>query len=240
MSYIEVCGGGASVLLNKQPSVHETYNDIDPQLSNIFYQLVKSSDEMLEAIVAAQYSNPTFDAALKANRECQLEDRKLTVQDAVNELLVRRMSRGGLKLAFSWSERLRGGRPGDLNAFETFKAELPRMIERMKNVHVTCMPAVELIKHVDTPNCFYYIDPPYLPSTRRATKAYTCEMTEADHVELGETLKDVKGKVLLSGYPSPLYLKLFKGWNFETRTVANHSGQNKTKERRIECIWRNY
>jgi len=65
-------------------------------------------------------------------------------------------------------------------------------------------------------------------------------MDEAAHIKLARVLNAVKGKVLLSGYYSPLYLKLYKGWNLHVKEIANHSSQSKNKERRLECLWTNF
>src|SRR5690349_7923975 len=104
MTYIEACGGGASVLLQKDPSVVEIYNDADPALVEIFQALVHSPETFIEEIGKIEYSRASFEWAIQNS-------------GAVAELVRRRMSRGGLGTHFAWSERLRGGRPGDVNAW---------------------------------------------------------------------------------------------------------------------------
>ncbi len=42
-------------------------------------------------------------------------------------------------------------------------------------------------------------------------------MTDEQHEQLGQLLNQVKGKVILSGYDSPLYAKLYKGWRVDRR-----------------------
>ena len=71
-------------------------------------------------------------------------------------------------------------------------------------------------------------------------------MTEFEHEVLVETLLDIKGKVLLSGYPSKLYARLErKGWtrkDIETTCYSAHRHEKtdpKTLER-TESLWRNY
>ena len=59
-----------------------------------------------------------------------------------------------------------------------------------------CGPAISPTASEDGPATFFYLDPPYLPRTRTARKAYgPYEMTEADHRELLDVLLRVKGKV---------------------------------------------
>lgn len=230
LRYIEGCGGAASVLLNKARSASEVYNDADPNIAALVQELAADdSEEFISNVKSLQYNEETFEWSKS------VED-----TDALAELVRRRFSRGGLRKAFAWSERLRGGQPGDLNAWETFKEEISRIAERLRGVEVYCLPISELVRRFDAEDVLWYIDPPYLPITRQAPKVYSVEMSEQDHIDLADKLNNAKGKVLLSGYQSPLYAKLYKGWKLTCRPVANHAGQNKNKQKRIECVWRNY
>jgi hypothetical protein len=67
-------------------------------------------------------------------------------------------------------------------------------------------PALAVIRSQGGPRTLFYLDPPYLHETRSTTDEYgEHEMTEADHAELPGVLRQVRGKVMLSGYPSELY-----------------------------------
>ncbi len=48
--YCEPFGGSAAVLINREPSPVETYNDIDGEVANFFRVLRHQKDELLEAI----------------------------------------------------------------------------------------------------------------------------------------------------------------------------------------------
>jgi DNA adenine methylase len=234
MTYIEGCAGAANILLNKQRSLVEIYNDADPNIVSIFQELTSDgAEDFLEEVKKTHYNEETFKwAKVTSDKNCG--------EQALAELVRRRFSRGGLGEAFAWSERLRGGKPGDVNAWNTYKELLPDIIERLRGVDVYCLPIHDLFVLFDAPNVLWYIDPPYLPSTRRAKKAYAFEMTEEDHIELGKLLNNAKGKVCLSGYQSPLYTKLYKNWKMDCRPIKNHSGQGEKKQTRIECVWMNY
>jgi DNA adenine methylase len=233
MRYVEPCGGACSVLLNKLVSREEIYNDLDHGMYNLFYYLKTQPDEFIDKVKDIDYSQDSFEAAKNGTTE--------GLEGAVNELVLRRMSRGGLQTHFSWSERKRGGRPGDVNAWINFKTHhLPKIAERFKDVQVMNKHVVDLVHELDAEDVLWYIDPPYLPSTRSVKSAYNVEMSEEEHILLSQLLKEAKGKMVLSGYYSPLYAKLYKGWTMQVKEIANHSAQSKKKERRLECVWTNY
>ena len=81
--------------------------------------------------------------------------------------------------------------------------------------------------------CVIYCDPPYLLSTR-CRKQYKDEMTDADHVELLETLLKHKGPVIISGYASEMYDDILKGWSRE-----EYSNYAQNAKPRKEIIWYN-
>lgn len=58
-----------------------------------------------------------------------------------------------------------------------------------------------------------YCDPPYLMAVRRHARAlYAHEMAEADHRALLDVVKRLPCAVMLSGYPSALYLAELAAW----------------------------
>ena len=235
LTYGEPFAGAASCLLNKMPSTKEWLNDVDTGMMAIWFALRDTPYQFMGRLSSVKYCEDAFNCALIAESQ-NLEGINL----AVNEFILRRMSRGGLKTAFAWSDRQRGGKPGDVNAFETIIQQLPRISQRMQGVELFNAPAQELIADMDNGDSFIYCDPPYLGATRVSKNAYTHEMTEEDHIELSKVLRQCKGKVALSGYPSPLYDELFGDWRCETRLVANHSSQQKKKQHKQECLWLNY
>lgn len=237
MDYIEPFVGAGSVLLNKVPCLPtkiEAINDIDPGVIQIFRAVKEECDEFVRILKKIKYSERTFKAALKKKEFPNY------MEHAVNEFILRRMSRGGLKRAFGWSERERGGKPGDLNAWETILGILPAISERIRNVHLINRRARVVIDAMNDANALCYCDPPYAPETRTSPNTYEYEMTVEQHEELAESLMRFKGKVIISGYQCPLYNRLYKGWRCVKKTVPNHSSQQKQKDMRTEAIWMNW
>jgi DNA adenine methylase len=235
LKYVETCGGEASVLLNKTSATNEIYNELNPKIANVFHCIKNYPIDFYNNIEKIEYSEKSFKEASK------IEFSYGSMDAAIAEVIRRRMSRGGLGKHFSWSHRLRGGRPGEVNAWESFKSLIPQMAERLKNVEITNKDHLEIIKEHDSPNTLFYCDPPYVHSTRTATDAYDdYEMTDEQHSQLGELINKIQGKAVISGYDSKLYQDLFKGWQCICKSVKNNAGQGKTKSNRIEVLWLNY
>jgi DNA adenine methylase len=238
LRYCEPMCAGASVFLNKEPSGEEVISDLDVGVISIYKALRDEPDEFLQRLKRIRYTEKVFTIAL-AKEESQFDD---YIEQAINEYTLRRMSRGGTKKSFAWSDRQRGGKPGDVNAWETMIKELPELVERVKNTVILNKSVFEVFKVWDEQDTLTYLDPPYLHETRSegAENLYKHEMTVEDHIELLNMVKSARGKVIISGYSSPLYNRNLKGWKVKKKTVANHSAQTKTKEKRVEVLWLNY
>lgn len=234
MTYIEPYIGGANVLINKKKSVNEIVSDVDPNIIEIYHALRDEPKELIRRLNLCKYCQETFERAIK---KAKFDD---YLDHAVNEFIVKRMSRGGLGKAFAWSNRERGGQPGDVNAWQTAIKGLPYLAERLKEVYIFNKPAVEVLKTFDSPDSFTYCDPPYLHETRVSKTVYSSEMSTEDHIELAHTLNAFQGKAMISGYMSPLYARLYKNWNVEKKKIANHSSQKKVKDKKIEILWKNF
>jgi DNA adenine methylase len=229
--YIEPYAGGLSVLINKPRVQFEVANDLNADLIGFYRALCERNGEFLDQIQNLQYRPETFAwASLPYAGGDPLEA-------AVRFLIRHRFSRGGLGRTFAWSERKRGGRPGDLNAWETFKAQLPVIASRLQGVHWRCQEAIEVIREFDRPDSLFYLDPPYPHGTRTALATYDHEMTRSDHARLIETITQVRGSVAISGYANPLYDRALSDWVRHEFDMPNHSGQGRTKERRVEVLW---
>lgn len=236
LTYIEPYCGGGSILLNKLPSKTEAINDLDPGIFVILTTLQNTPFEFINRLRGIKYSEDVF---LNA-KEKQFHTFDRNVDFAVNEFILRRMSRGGLKKAFAWSERQRGGRPGDENAWNTIINTLPHISKRIQGIQIFNEPAITFLSRWNKEDVLAYCDPTYLLSTRESKKAYDFEMTDKDHEELAMLLNQFKGNVLVSGYPSPMYDEIYSDWTYYQKEIVNHASQQKIKPTKIECLWANY
>lgn len=79
-----------------------------------------------------------------------------------------------------------------------------------------------------------YVDPPYLPMTRRRKKVYTFDYRREDHQRLLGTLLALPCKIMISGYDSDLYNTELAGWHKVSFQAKTHV------DVRDECVWMNF
>lgn len=235
--YLEPFGGGASVLLNKEPVEVETYNDLDLRITRLFRILREQGDAFIARASLTPYSQGEFDRCAKYPPEAT--DLEMVLCDFVRW----RQSFGGQGKTWSCTTgRARGGIAGDVNAWWSAIELLPQIITRLQRVQLACQPAIDAIRKFDHPEGLIYCDPPYLHATRAkgSRDIYGVEMTDDDHRELASILHECKAKVVLSGYASPLYQELYRDWQTVDFEMANHAAGGSSKRRMVERIWMNY
>jgi DNA adenine methylase len=228
--YVEPFAGGLSVLLNKPRAEVEVVADLNADLITLYLALRDRPGELIARLKPLTYSQETFDRAVVGEPADDLDR-------AVLFLVTNRMSRGGLGKTFAWSERLRGGQPGDKNGWETILAQLPAVAERLAGVEIRRARALDVIREHDGPDTLHCCDPPYMPTTRTARRIYGHEMSVDDHADLLDVLVECRGTIVLCGYANPLYDTRLVDWQRVEFSMPNHSGQGKQKQRRIEVLW---
>ncbi len=222
-SYIEPFCGGANILINKEKSPLEIVCDQDVTICQVFRAIRDEPKEFHRRLALVKYCQETFDRAV-TRESGPFED---YLEHAVNEYTLRRMSRNGLRKAFAWSERLRGGIPEEVNSWKSALELLPVIGERFREVYIFNKPGIEVVKTFNNKNVLVYADPPHLHDTAKDSN----EMDMDAHVDLSRVLNTFKGKVVLSGYSSPLYGRLYKDWKCEKK---------KTREGKSELLWKNF
>jgi DNA adenine methylase len=121
-----------------------------------------------------------------------------------------------------------------LRRSRTFAIVLYEIAERLRGVQIECDDALVVIERYDSPQTFFYCDPPYPAETRGRwkTHAYAHEMTGDQHRELAYVLANITGMALISGYRCELYDELYAGWRRADR-VARVNGPGSA----IESLW---
>lgn len=211
-TYVEVFGGGASLLFAKAPSPVEVYNDLNGDLANFFRVLrsPKAFKKLQHLTTLTPYARQEFTFC-----RAHLNDKPEAVIRAYRFFIVARMSFAG-KFGSSFGTEITEN-CGNMakNVFNYLKTleHLPQVHQRLMRVQIENQDFKTILERYDTPNTFFYLDPPYVHSTRKAG-SYSCELTDADHKEMVHNLLGLQGKALLSGYWHSIYQPLIDaGWH---------------------------
>lgn len=231
--YVEPFAGAASVLLQKPRSYAEVYNDLDGEIVNVFTVLRDPvlSRELERGIRLTPFSRVDFGLSYKPCED-RIEQARRTIARAF-------MGFGSNSHNRLTGFRSNSNRSGTTPAHDWmhYPDQIKRFCERLAGVVIENRPAIEVIERFDSAETLFYVDPPYVATTRREGQYgnYRHEMTDVNHAELATVLRRLKGNVVLSGYDCPLYDDLYEGWN-TIRRVAFADGARE----RIETLWTSF
>jgi len=235
--YTECFLGGGAVFFAKEPSESEIINDTN-NLAITFYEVVKTDFDNLKAkIEATIFSRATYTIALTIYRMPHLFNK---LQQAWAFYISTNM--GFACQCNSWGYDKYGKR---VKAFRNKKIRFDKHIaKRLENVQIENNDALKVIQSRDTEDAFHYVDPPYVGDTKIHQGHYE-GYTIKDFTNLLDTLSNIKGKFLLSSYPSSIldaYIKQY-GWNikrFDKPLSAQKAVSGKKRSRKTEVLVANY
>lgn len=238
--YCEPFAGSAAVLLNRDPSPVETYNDIDGEVANFFRVLREQAAELERLIALTPFSREEFHRAIigDASEASDLERARRFYIKA-------RQTRTGLAQTSTlgrWANcknTSRAGMSGVVSRWLGGVEALPEIAVRLLRVQIENRPAIDVVKLYDGPRTLFYCDPPYLHATRGDAKAYGFEMNEQEHREFATVVDGCEGMVAVSGYDHPLMDELFPPGRWR-KTLGADKVNHSTKGVRQEGLWTNF
>lgn len=229
-TYVEPYGGAASVLLRKDRSQCEAYNDLDTEVVNLFSVLRSDrANDLIEAVRLTPFARDEFRLAYEVSDD--------VVERARRTLVKSYMGFGSNAVHRKSGFRGNGLRAGTLpqHNWQGFPDALAAVCERFGGVVVENRDAIEVMATYDAADTLHYVDPPYILGTRGDNgQDYAHEMSVSDHQRLLFSLAELEGMVVLSGYAHSLYDDLLRNWRrVEKQTVADGARE------RTEVLWIN-
>ena len=231
-SYLEPFFGSGACLFQKDRSPIETVNDLDGDVVNFFEWVKRDPERLANEIYWTPYARQVYDEAIEAYKT-ETDSFRRAVIFTTKMMMGHGFRTNEIKVG--WKNDIQG-REGAYAAMGwcTTPDRIRTAAERLRGVQIECRPALEVIKRFNYPNVLIYADPPYILSKRHG-KQYKCEMTDDDHKELLDALKQHRGPVLISGYDNPKYDSELSGWYCERITVRNQGAQKAE-----EVLWMNF
>lgn len=236
-TYVEPYAGGASVLLLKQRSKAEIYNDLAGDVVDVFrvLQNPEQAAELRRRAHLTPFAREEFDIAYQRSDDPIERARRCIARSFMGfgSASVHRKHQTGFRAG------ARRSNTAPAMDWTNWPDQVPAYVERLRGVTIECRDAFACIAQHNYPDTLFYVDPPYVHSTRTSASGvrqkYEVELTDADHADLAEVLHGLQGMVVLSGYPSELYdRELYPAWERHER-IALADGAR----RRTEVVWLN-
>ncbi len=217
LCYVEPFGGGMGVMLRKQPSYHDVYNDLDGEVVNFFRVLRERPEELIRAIALTPFSREEQRAAFEVVGNELERARRLYVRSW--------QSHGGGRGQWQqgWRYEVTNHRNRHVISDWNRVDSLWEIVARLKEIQFECDDAIRVIERFDGPETLFYLDPPYLAETRSIrwrSKAYVHEIDDDYHRRLAELLSKMQGMAVISGYAAGLYDELYAGWVRKEKVVT--------------------
>ena len=209
--YIEVFGGGASVLFSSEKHAKfEVYNDANGDLVNLFRCIKYHREELQREI--RYYLN---------SREMFLDIRQKLSCTGFTDIQRAAMFYVLVKTSFG----------ADARSYGCFNREIKTdcfadVEKRISSVEIEHKDFEALIKQYDRPDALFYCDPPY----HTTEDNYSEKFTEADHYRLNGVLTALKGRFILSYNDDDFVRELYKDFNIQAISRSNNLSSGQFKE----------
>jgi DNA adenine methylase len=238
--FVEVFGGAGWVSVKSQKvgsATQRVYNDFNPLLANVYECFRRDPAAVLAAMNARPKSDITLYKQYQQELFGQLDWTKVTLGDvelAVKYLYLQTQVFAGTPLSTTnvpyFTETKSGGKYP--SKYDTLKKKLNNTVitDRLKAItNVEQMDCVDVIKKYDSPDTFFYVDPPYY----NMEFYYSKDFPREKHQELADTLGAIQGKFALSYYDFDDLKQFYPEgkffWHRQSvyRSAATRSGNNK-------------
>lgn len=236
--YVEPFGGAWSVGFRKPRTYAEVWNDLDDELVNLFRVLRSNrAAELPELLRMTPFARGEFYQAYEPAADPVERARRLIVRAFMGH------GSDGASGQYRTGFRANSNRSGSTPAVDWINLpdSLELAIARLRGVVIENRPALQVMATHDGIDTLHYVDPPYLHETRARTHrradnggVYRHELNDEQHEELLANLCQLKGMVVLSGYPSGIYDQALQGWTRIDRAALADGALPRT-----ECLWLN-
>jgi len=222
--YCEPFFGGGALFFAKPKSEVEIINDSNGEVINFFRVVKKKFTELQKEIKATLHSRELYKEAMVVYEHPEMftdVKRAWAFWTLTNQGFASMIGSWGFGKSNSKEKAVSNEREDFTVAYAN----------RLKMAQIESNDALKVIARADSKDTFFYVDPPYIGSDMGHYEGYT----EADYEKLLEALSKVKGKFLLSSYPSAILSRSIKKHKWKVKrvekfvAVTKHTDKKKTE-----------
>ena len=209
--YIEVFGGGGSVLFYKEKHADlEVYNDFNSCLVNLF-RCAKYHREELQREISGYFNSREMFEDIKERMKI------LGFTD------IQRAAMFYVQIKISYGANLRTFGCNNRNPAPDYLTEVEK---RLEQVVIENKDFENLIKVYDRPEALFYCDPPY----HRTENYYDAMFTKNDHERLKTVLSGIRGYFILSYNDDEYIRELYRDFEIIPIERSNNLSKGTYKE----------
>lgn len=211
-TYIEPFGGSASVLMQKDESDLEVFNDLDGRLVEFFEVCRDRGDELADWLTDTPYSREVYERFKEQWQAGDIPDSKF--KRAAQFFYLQSCSYGGKGGTFRVQSTTQDHSPrADRTTRKYLRAaeNLADVKDRFSEVLIEQLDYTDLIPRYDSDVAFFYCDPPY------HNVDYYRHGTDFDHSEFADVLDGCEGRWMVSYSDIPPAFDR-DGWHVVERT----------------------
>lgn len=207
--FVEPFAGSATIFFSKNPTDgEEILNDLNPEYVRALTTLKTLTDAEIQAVTKKNWtgSRVYYD-------KIKIQKPPSGKVDWLHWFLYKTtFSFGSLGKYFDSSDE---GHTCTLSQAKRYE----KIRERMENAEITRDDFRDAISDNDSPDTFFYIDPPYYSS--KDSRVSTFKIGEVDLDEFIDVLKSIKGKFICSIGDEPDWIKKLKAAGFHVQKITS-------------------
>ncbi|WP_310386509.1 DNA adenine methylase [Roseateles sp.] len=220
--YVEVFAGGAALYFLRPPAEVEVINDINGELVNLYRVVKHHLEEFVRQFKWALSSRDMFKWLQDTPTETLTD-----LQRAARFFYLQHQCFGAKVESQTWG-----------TATTTPPVNLLRIEEQLSSAHLRLSSTyiehlhwLECMKRYDRPHSFFYLDPPYFE-----TAGYGIDFPFSEYEVMADTLRNLKGKAMLSINDHPEIRRVFAGFHMESLDITYTVGGGARAAARKELV----
>lgn len=207
MIYVDTMCGSLGVFLRKSKSKLEVLNDTSHSLIQIYRAIRDENADFSRKLYNVKCTEESFQKYLSNNAK-NFED---YLDKAVNEFVLRKLSRGENKSVFS-------NRKVD---WKKIAREILDLHMRLADTFIMVKDPLEIIQKFNSPESLVY---------------HTMHLPQKDQylAKLSNALRNFQGKAIVSCGDQSVYKNFFEGWTLRRKMLT------RLNKRKLHYVWKNF
>jgi len=226
-SYVEVFGGGAALLLAKEPAHAEVLNDTHGELVRLYRCVQHHLDELVRQFRWALASREMFRWA-----QMQAPETLTDIQRAARFYYLQKLTFGGKAVGQTFG--VAAGQPARINLLR-MEEDLSQAHLRLARVTVEHLPWRECIARYDRAGALFFLDPPYWQ-----VQGYGTPFPREDYDALAAAMRGLAGQAVLTINDHADMRQAFRSFRMEQVGIRYSVGGGSQRRETGELIYRTW